>query len=177
MPGAALIEVAERPSVRLTLLASAAITPLHAPSIGVKPAGGTPCCFQRSESTYDSIERVHDAIRQCVSSGVGRYATVNPPQLGERLAQPIDRPFSIWVHVASIRLSDFHTSVPAATWAATWWAFEQLPRYWKPVQVQRATPIQDGDLVELAGLALAGDADHPFARNFDGAETTAGASE
>jgi hypothetical protein len=37
--------------------------------------------------------------------------------------------------------------------------------------------IQDSDLVELAGLALAGDANHPFTRTVDRAETTAGAGQ
>jgi len=43
-----------------------------------------------------------------------------------------------------------------------------------------ATPghaIQDGDLVELAGLAPAADADDPFARTVDGAEPAAGAGQ
>jgi hypothetical protein len=62
-------------------------------SIGVKPAGGAPCCFQRSESTYDSTERVHYAIRQCVF-WCWPVDDGKPAAAGECLAQPIDRPFS-----------------------------------------------------------------------------------
>src|SRR5262252_748495 len=44
------------------------------------------------------------------------------------------------VDLLSMRVAYVHASVPAATWAATCWECEQLPRYWKPVQLQRATP-------------------------------------
>ena len=62
-------------------------------SIGVKPASGAPCCFQCSESTDDSTERVHDAIRQRVFWCWQAYDSKLAAS-GERLAQPIDRPFS-----------------------------------------------------------------------------------
>ena len=62
-------------------------------SIGVKPAGGAPCCFQRSESTYDSTERVHDAKRQCVFWCWQVYDGKRTAA-GERLTQSIDRAFS-----------------------------------------------------------------------------------
>ena len=65
---------------------------MHPLSIGVKPAGGAPCCFQRSASTYDSTARVHDAIRQRVFRCWQVYDG-KPTAAGERLAQSIDRPF------------------------------------------------------------------------------------
>src|SRR6516165_8029105 len=47
-----------------------------------------------------------------------------------------------------------HASAPAATWAATCWACEQLPRYWKPVQLQRATPSRTVTSLNSPGLLL-----------------------
>ncbi len=56
------------------------------------PAGGALCGFQRSESTYDSTERVHNALRQHVFWCWQIYDG-EPTTAGERLAQSIDRPF------------------------------------------------------------------------------------
>jgi hypothetical protein len=73
------------------------ITLLHGPvdllSVGVQPAGGAPCCFQRSASTYDLTERALDAKRQRVF-WCWQIQDGKPAAACERLAQPIYRPFS-----------------------------------------------------------------------------------
>src|SRR5215813_11343581 len=60
----------------------------------------------------------------------------------------------MWVVLISSCLAKFHASVPAATWAATCWACEQLPRYWKPVQLHRATPSSTVTSLNSPGLLL-----------------------
>ena len=73
------------------------LTLLHGPvdllSVGVKPACGAPRGFQCPKSTYDVTEWVHDAKRQRVF-WCWQVHDGKPAAARERLAQPIDRPFS-----------------------------------------------------------------------------------
>jgi hypothetical protein len=145
-------------------------------SIGVEPAGGAPCPFQRSESTYDSTERVHDAIRQRVFWCWQVYDG-KPTAAGERLAQSIDRPFR---HVGRCHVEGCGTRSRLC-------AGGDLGRYLLRVgavaavlEAGAAAPgdaTQDRDLVEIARLALAGDADDSFARTIDGPQAAAGAGQ
>jgi hypothetical protein len=94
-------------------------------SIGVKPAGGAPCCFQRSASPYDSTERVHDAIRErafwCRQVYDGK-----PTAAGERLAQSIDRPSDMWVVSRRNPLPLRRGHVKSDGNACQWWSL------WRP---------------------------------------------
>src|SRR5215471_2018471 len=60
----------------------------------------------------------------------------------------------MWVDVTSMCVEYLHASVPAATRAATCWAWEQFPRYWKPVQLHRATPSRTVTSLNSPGLLL-----------------------
>ena len=62
-------------------------------SVGVKPACGVPCGFQCPKSVYDLTEWVRDAKRQRVF-WCWQIHDGKPAAACERLAQPIDRPFS-----------------------------------------------------------------------------------
>ena len=73
------------------------LTLLHGPvdllSVSVKPACGAPRGFQGPKSVYDVTEWVHDAKRQRVF-WCRQIRDGKPAAACERLAQPIDRPFS-----------------------------------------------------------------------------------
>jgi hypothetical protein len=67
--------------------------PVDLLSVGVKPACGAPRGFQCPKSAYDLTEWVHDAKRQRVF-WCWQIHDGKPAAACERLAQPIDRPFS-----------------------------------------------------------------------------------
>ncbi len=86
----------DRADNRVTLLRG----PMDLLSVGVKPACGASCGFQCPKSVYDLTEWVHDAKRRRVF-WCWQIHDGKPAAACERLAQPIDRPFSHVGHLIS----------------------------------------------------------------------------